>query len=354
MPIASLPFKVVEWRFGPQDARYILPQAMRSKGPLVIGQVTTGSVEELFGGDWLLVLELVTVTVLHPWGGGYDQTVRKLRLYQADGVYWTLRQDLTALLPNNVNVNSIRRVALAFDTAAQPVIAFETGGLIYVSQHQNDNINWRGPFSGYDPLLFNDMQIHENLNEADVHLYLLNSSRSMVLMRRQADQYGQAYIVMDVLTGQVPFYLIRVTKRADRLVLAYAQDDTEIAGEITVEFDPPPLKDSMEAIGTIDEALRYLLILPFEDSNHLTANGGTDAGVDYAAIVPVLDQDSLVTSAGMDEGLNFILTIQALDENTLSGITGSIDAGQFYQTHFTSLGDDVLSTSGGTDEASRN
>ncbi|MBX8464230.1 hypothetical protein [Deinococcus sp. RIT780] len=150
--------------------RTLRPELVVTSGPQRLAQPGGGTVAELYGARWALGL----------YRGGP-------RLYQARSGVWHDRTDPEAL----ADLDGARHVALAFDQAARPVVAWERSGAVYVRQWSGlvGQYVTRGPWAGCDPVLISDAPLLGETGASDVLLYHLDNDRVVVLLRVQRDVY---------------------------------------------------------------------------------------------------------------------------------------------------------------------
>ncbi len=116
----------------------------------------------------------------------------QVRLHRMTSSGWAYLQNLPT------NHSTYRHISLCFDQAAQPVLAYEVPGTppsIYIRQFDplaNDYV-YRGPFTGCDPVVFNDAITLQTTEDSDVLLLYLSPDRQTLHMRAQRDQYSIEY-----------------------------------------------------------------------------------------------------------------------------------------------------------------
>lgn len=157
-------------------------------GPHAVGVTGAGDYAELFGRNWLAVIEEET--------SEDDKTIGTLRAYQEhEPGDWRL---VTADLPpvfGTVIPGDVRRVSLAFDQAARAVIAYEQNNMIYVTAWSGVSQSYElRSFAGFNPALLMDATINGVIPGSDVIVFYqpANPHRE-VRARIQRDNYTIAY-----------------------------------------------------------------------------------------------------------------------------------------------------------------
>ncbi|MCD0174765.1 hypothetical protein IHN32_02195, partial [Deinococcus sp. 14RED07] len=130
-------------------------------------QPGAGTVRDLYGAAWALAL--------HRDGPA---------LYQLHAGIWEARSDPDAL----AELDGVRHVALAWDQAARPVLAWERSGAVYVRQWSGDAAGYvtRGPWPGRDPLLLADAPLLGVTGDSDVLLLYLDGAALAYRLQREA------------------------------------------------------------------------------------------------------------------------------------------------------------------------
>ena len=155
-------------------------EAALSAGPLLLGRPGAGTLRELYGAAWLLVLT----------------RDRGPRLLQLQGGAWADQGDPGAL--GKLGGRGVRHVSLTFDQAARPVLAWEQAGAVYVQQWDPlaGEYRARGPYPGRDPVVFSDALLCDTAAASDVQLYHL--AGPSVVLRLQREQYDTARLVLEL------------------------------------------------------------------------------------------------------------------------------------------------------------
>lgn len=299
------------------------PELVITSGPQRLAQPGGGTIADLYGARWALGL----------YRGGP-------RLYQARSGVWHDRTDPEAL----ADLDGARHVALAFDQAARPVVAWELAGQVYVRQWSGTAgaYTTRGPWAGCDPVLICDAPQLGVSGASDVLLYHLDSDRAAVVLRVQREAYDvpRAALVLPApgavldqaaparagglaLFGELPggapwsagvLYPLRAGERLALMVGAAGllEDTTQAAvGVVTLAL-------TVGAVGLLEDTARL-----YADSAALsltaTASGALDDGMSW------LVGERLALSGGASGEL-VTVAVLARDANALT-LSGSVAGG---------------------------
>ena len=173
------------------------PGVYLAQGPRVIRDPGGGSMSELYGYTWMLVLER------DPVGGGDAVLPHLYQLTDAGEPHpitggvparprW-VEHPTPFTLPSRA-----RRAALAFDQAAAPVVAYEYTQNIYVAQFDpgSGDYVYRGPFEGVDPVIIADAVAMGGVDGSQVRVLHLSRDRKTVLERIQSESYATGHAVL--------------------------------------------------------------------------------------------------------------------------------------------------------------
>lgn len=151
-----------------------------------MGQPLDGSFQALHSIEW----------------GLYWHKQRGLILEQKQGGVWV------EVAPGQAFpelTRTTRHIGLAFDQSARHVVCWEDSGQILVRQWNplTQEYTYRGPFSGVDPLVWNDTTASYYPPDSDVVLLYLTPDRTEARYRLQRDAYGVSYPLSSGLSGAV-------------------------------------------------------------------------------------------------------------------------------------------------------
>lgn len=163
---------------------YLFPELVLCKGPSAEGVTGSATYAELFGYSWALSMD----------------DSGELHLSQQQGAAWV---EIPPLTPLPVLPATARHIALAFDQAARPVIAWEDSG-IYLRRYDPGSSSYQnlGPFAGRDPVLFMDATVDGYIPDSDVLLYYLSADARAINQRVQRQVWAtesQKYAGPDAL-----------------------------------------------------------------------------------------------------------------------------------------------------------
>ena len=185
-----MPLKAQVYRRGTTYA----PELRLAPGPRSMGDTGDGSYATLYG---------------YAWAGLLDRVERRFRLFQAqvpgEGP-WPLHDSRGAEVavwvevevpPLPHPVEEVAHMALAFDQAAQHVVAYEREGEVWVRQWDplSQSFVQRGPFPGVDPVLIQDATVGYHPPDSDVLLFHLSPDRTSLAMRVQRELYATAHTI---------------------------------------------------------------------------------------------------------------------------------------------------------------
>jgi hypothetical protein len=165
----AITFKARSYKRG----KLLIPEVRLALGPVAEGVTNSGSFADLFGYHWALALDK-------------SGTLHLLR--QSAGV-WGEVVPLSAFPVLGVQA---RHIALAFDQAARPVVAWEVSSQIFIRQYNGGSGVYvtRGPFAGCDPVLIMDATVNGDVPSSDVLLGHLSSTRDEFVLRAQRELYA--------------------------------------------------------------------------------------------------------------------------------------------------------------------
>ncbi len=165
-----------------------LPEVVLARGPTAEAVTGAGDYQALLGTIWAL-----------EWNTRHGLVLRK----NVSGSW----EDVVSLVALPLLPDNAAHIALCFDQAARPVIAWEIAGQMYVRQWDVLAAEFviRGPFAGTDPVLLNDAIISANLGAADIFLWYLSAGRRSVKYRLQSGNYATENALTDVNSAPVQF-----------------------------------------------------------------------------------------------------------------------------------------------------
>lgn len=156
----------------------------QSAGPERIGEVGRGTVEELFGWDWLALIDR-------------DGT---LRAYQRDDAHpdgWKEIHDELPPIFGQVLPPDVRRLSLTFDQSARAIVAYEQSGIVRVTRWSSDEQQYIQDvsFAGTNPLLTIDAIVGIPMQDTDALLfYQPVDAQHEIRYRVQRQIYGESHL----------------------------------------------------------------------------------------------------------------------------------------------------------------
>jgi hypothetical protein len=190
----------------------LVPEVALCAGPAAGEGITnSGSVQDLYGGMWVLSLEKSGV----------------LKLGRYNGANWIQVTPLSAL---PVLPRAARHISMSFDQAARPVIAWEENQQIFVRQYDGSSglYEIRGPFAGVDPVLWCDAIALGIIPDSDVILFGLTTNRLAVTSRIQRELYSaerNVYVlpsagILEIVVSEPKRFKLVVSTLSNLLILS--------------------------------------------------------------------------------------------------------------------------------------
>lgn len=173
-----LEFKAKLYSAGPWNC----VEDVRCIGPLTLASVGDGSYQALFGALWRLT---------------WDRK-RGLILQQKQGAHFV---EVAPDAPLPELPKQARKVGLAFDQAARPVVSYQIDESIYIRQWNPLNAAYEyQTLTGTDPVILMDVAVHRRSEDSDVMVWFLSLDRLSLFSALQRDSY-QSPIQRAVLSG---------------------------------------------------------------------------------------------------------------------------------------------------------
>lgn len=217
-------------------------------GPVEIGQAYTGGIR--------------------PWVSRIDGD-GGLHLYvaQTPGVYTEVEGELPATINGS-------RHNIAFDQSGRAYLSYLSDSGIVVRQYDTISSDFieRGPFTGLDPVLFNDYFVGLPLGESDVILFYLSMDRLSIKCRLQRDFFAVEYDVytlpeahnMDrVGIGYLRYQLWLADVNDNKLYLTSGVYPYIISDAMSGDIVPTQSLDVSEIYGVYRDDLITTSILPY-------------------------------------------------------------------------------------------
>ncbi len=276
------------------------PEIAQALGPVTEG-AGGSSVATLYGTRWVLAL-------------------------LTSGVF-QLFQDTTPVTPLNplpVPPSSARHIALAFDQNGRPVIAWEDGGNVYVSQWDSGSGTFvaRGPFSGVDPCLVSDPTVMYVIPNSDVVLYYLSAGRTKLKHRAQREFYA---VEREGGALSEPGYLDQMVAQSWKVqaVVGLQSGATEI-----ISSDLYPITQETDIRASADGPLAGALTLVLmSESASSTVYGATDGPISGTLVSVLLSETSVDDVRALVDGpisgtLVSVLMLEAASDDLTASVSG--------------------------------
>ncbi len=238
---------------------------------------------------------------IRPWVSRIDID-GNLHLYvnQTPGVYTEVEGELPATINGS-------RHNIAFDQSGRAYLSYLSSSGIVVRQYDtiSSNFTERGPFTGLDPVLFNDYFVGLPLGESDVILFYLSMDRLSVKCRLQRDFFAVEYDV----------YTLPEAHNMDRVGIGYLRYQLWLA-----DVDDNKLYLTSEAY-------------PYVVYDQLNSNMSPTLSLDVSETYSILADDSLTTTMrptpGADSSDLFISSSDDVLTTTMRPTPG-LDASEIY------------------------
>lgn len=268
----------------------LAPEVFQARGPAGLGAI--GTVQDMWAYNWHVRWEQNGNVVLA----------------REDLSGWTDVQTLPLSLPDEA-----RRISLAFDQVAQPVIAWEEDGQLWVWEAAPNAL--RGPFPGRDPILLMDAEISGDISGSDVCLFHLSQDRAVLQCRLQRDAY---LLPEDYYLYSNPVHLTRIVQHAFELEIQ------STAESVLSSYYPIRSTDAMSGSGHISDGELLAQDIERTHTENMTGTG--------------------LVSSGQLEDLYFKVSTEALSGQ--GGITGGNVDLAFTRTSTEALSGNGLISSG--------
>jgi hypothetical protein len=265
-----------------------LPEVAQALGPVAEG-VAGADVTALYGTRWVLA-----------W-----RTSGELQLYR----------DLEPVAPLNplpVPPRSARHISLAFDQGARPVIAWQDGAAVVVTQWDSNlgAFVQRGPFAGVDPCLVADPTVMYVISGSDVALFYLTPDRLSLKHRVQREFYA---VERDAASLAGAGYLDQVAALPWK-VQAFVGHDSGDSSVFSSALYPMSFKDHLAAAlaGPTSGAIRDVLLIEDATGRIAAALSGPSSGAIRDASLTEGSSDVLAValSGPSSGGLRDVLLIE--------------------------------------------
>jgi hypothetical protein len=324
-----------------------------AQGPHTIGNTGDGEYPTLYGYAWMVVItDDDQVKLFQAKQGGQPWPITG-NPANADWVE-TGTSEFTGL-PHPVS--EIRHIALAFDQAARPMIAYERNNEVWVRQWDalTNQYVMRGPFAGVDPVLVCDATVFYYIPDSDVVVFYLSPDRLALKNRVQRELFATEYtvhtfpnpVILDqVLSTPYQVGLVGVTdavKNATGFAIfsytypVYLKDvlgQAAFAAPTTGDYIPVVViyDAGMETLGAAFAAPNtgaYIPIVVIQDLGTETLGQATFAAPATGAYIPVvvvrdLGMDTLGSAAfAAPTTGNYVLVVVVVDL-TASQYTGGL------------------------------
>lgn len=179
-------------------------------GPQVIGQTGDSSMNTLYGRTWGCLFCNDASLFFVQW--------------DPDAQVWNVIGEGIPPLPEFTG--SERRFSLTFDQAARLIMAYESGGTIFVTRWDPSEGEYKSnvDFPGVDPVLLVDATVMFHVPGSDIVLFYLSADREQVRYRIQGETYATPHTLYD---HEAPLVLDRAERLPWRYQLLVSDADGE-------------------------------------------------------------------------------------------------------------------------------
>lgn len=282
---------------------------VRSLGPQNLTTVGDGTYNTLFGASWRLI---------------WDKK-RGLILLQKQGLFWS---EMVPDAPLPELPKQARKIGLAFDQVARPVISYQVGETIYVRQWIPQAAAYQyQTVVGVDPLILMDAHAHFYVPDSDVLLYYLDPARTTLYRALQRESYQDA--VQKAILPEV-LYLDQVVT-----VPYFAQVATHnrngLKRYLLSPVYPFRAEDRLSLSGGVSTGLWDTVGYSFDAADSMALSGGVSTGLWDIANVTLTISESMAFGGSIQTGVfdEMQITLNAAESLTLGG---SIQTGVFDPT----------------------
>lgn len=270
--------------------KYNFPEIRICYGPDVEGITGTGTPQDLYGYEWHSVLDAANVP----------------RHFKLESGVWVEKIPLEPFPSLPVIA---RHWSQQFDQAARSVIAWEQSEQLYIRQWDIGTSSWvlRGPFTGIDPVLFNDFEL-VGTTDNDIIMFYLSVDRLSIKYRIQRENYNTEHHLYSFVDTSILYYLDQaVIYNSSQYVLAI---DTNI----------------------VDNRL-YLFsaAYPRNEQDQGRFNIEPDSGIYFEVVIPVdVGQDQGQFNIEPDSGIYYPVVIEVNPQQDQGQFNVEPDSGVFY------------------------
>jgi hypothetical protein len=265
------------------------------QGPRAIGDTGDGEYPTLYGYAWMVAIT-------------DDEELRLFRAQQA-GQPWPITGDPNAAdwvetgsteftdLPHPVYAMS--HIALAFDQAARPILAYERANEVWVRQWNPITNQYvaRGPFPGVDPTLLCDATVFYYIPDSDILLFYLSANRLTLNHRVQREQFATERTIN---TFPNPVILDQALSTPYQVGLVGVTDAVKDTTGFAIFSNTYPvyLKDAMPpAAFTAPTTGAYIPVVVIQDLGTDTLGSSTFTAPTTGAYIPIVVIQDLGTEA---------------------------------------------------------
>lgn len=268
------------------------PEYFLTRGPRAIGDTGAGEARDYAATAWALSVASGS---------------RLVTLWRQDNGNWERIPTPGHPIIDQAAPSGARRFSIAFDQVAQPAVAYELAGTIFITRFDPLTGDYVQNVSvpGVDPVLILDATWHGSISGSDLLLFHLSSDRAQVQCRVQSEVWAVPHLLHSY---ESPVILDRVLPLLFRYQLLVSDSTGEALDEqLLSAFYPVPGEAGIGATGTGPVAGSYqpvvIPLTPVEDHVRVSATGPASGLYSEAILQFIPPVDALaVTAAGPESG----------------------------------------------------
>lgn len=161
----------IEGKYSNRVNNLYFPEFFTCKGPEIIGDTQDQTYQQLYGYDWVAVLDSSGTVSFYQW--------------QTDDFVQVILG-----LPSIPKIPDARRLSLAFDQAARACVVYEINNTIFITRWDIGTNSYLSDisFEGSHPILYNDVVTNRFVGDSDVICFYVDEK--VIKQRFQRDDYG--------------------------------------------------------------------------------------------------------------------------------------------------------------------
>jgi hypothetical protein len=279
------------------------------KGPEILADPQNQTFTQLYGYDWMGIVERSGL----------------IKFFQWDGDDWQASSSFQ-------RSGDLRRFSFAFDQSANIIFAYELGGVTYVTRWDVTTSQYVEDisFSALHPVLYNDVLTNGFVGDSDVICFYVDGT-TVLKQRFQRDDFDTEYNFIPDVALPSGFIIDRVITLGNRWQVL-ASDALGVPLELMPTSDRYPLYVSVPPVsGRVAVGANLRSVVKTYVPTVPTVEGSVSTGAiirsivqTYAATIPTVE-GSVSTGA-------ILTTIAEQYATTVPTVTGSVSTGAILTT----------------------